>query len=102
MICELCWGPVNEDKYRLTVGWDTYHTCSDFCLDTLTAMKDRMEFDFVMKGIDPEPRPDEQRGWRIMRWWNQFYKHRRKAYEQWKVEMTYKRLQRRLKKEGLK
>ena len=85
---------------RYQLGATRFEVCSAKCIKAFTSSYPRA---MPIKAVEDDekadrPGADEQRGWRMHRWWNQFYKHRREAWHQWKVEMEFKRIRRKERK----
>lgn len=103
-LCAVCQTPLPDPcPHRLHIGNTTLECCSWECLKYLTDHKQRFEFQLqhIVNALGMQqtrPGADEQRGWKIARWWNQFFTHRRHQYDQWKTAREFLSLQRKLKR----
>lgn len=81
------------------VGNDGYALCSQSCLDQFEVTHQQAS-EKIQAAVEDAVRKaaDEQRGWKMHRWWNQQYTHRKKAFDTWKTEQEFKRIQRKEKR----
>lgn len=102
--CVVCGGTIFDpgDAQTRVIGRDVYevhHRCiAQFDKDYAAALQIPMP----KVGPPDEDRKgaDEQPGWKLARWWNQTYKHRKKQWDQLQVQREFKRIQRKARRGG--
>lgn len=77
------------------VGNDGYALCSPRCLSTFETLHAQAAEEIEAEAEESQRAAmDAQKGWTWHRWWTQQYTHRKKAFDQWKTDQDFKRIQR--------
>lgn len=108
--CDVCSKPIyGKPEWVRTIGNDGYILCSLPCARAFDAeykivanhSQKQVGKNAQVGSVEEERKgADEQRGWKMHRFWNQAYKRKKDVWEQKKVEREFKAIQRKARRGG--